>query len=181
MIRDIQTKRLSNLWPCWWCGWRRRRVFSRGARGSWAPLERRAPRRSSCSWTESAGERCRALLSVATHTHRVHSQAKGDATGQAHLWLPEVDAFRGHLHFPPENDGKDLKQEQKTQKQSRSQDSGGRGVMSLRLAIYNYRLFRWCLFYGGNVSVSILRLPASLQNKMREENLARAWFQGSKY
>lgn len=62
--------------------------------------------------------RCRALLSVATQTHRVHSQAKGDATGQTHLWLPEVDAFRGHLHFPPENDGRDLKQEQKIQKQS---------------------------------------------------------------
>lgn len=43
------------LWPCWWCGWRRRREFSRGVCGSWAPSEHQAPQRSSCSWTEPAG------------------------------------------------------------------------------------------------------------------------------
>lgn len=56
---------------------------------------------------------CRGDDHPRTHTYSIHIvQAHAHIhTSQTHLWLPEVDTFWGHLHFPSKTSGEDRETE----------------------------------------------------------------------
>lgn len=134
---------------------------------------------------------CRGDDHPRTHTysiHIVHSHAHIH-TSQTHLWLPEVDTFWGHLHFPSKTSG-NRNRDWVRILESRSFERVELDNFLRRCLFFNNRLLKvnyWMneihyasFQFRAYAELSVLKLPATSQIKAPGEHLVSTQLQGSK-